>query len=159
MKPTPFVPEYIDSEHRFVRESNQGLVWHRCTYRTLYADTDRSQIVYHANYLRYFEVGRATLMRDMAFPYQQIEKNGYVYPIISLGVDYFAPLYYDDVMCIYTRPGELERVKLRFEYVLTNKEDGRILCQGYTKHCATNSQGRPVAIDQMTLRLWDTFPG
>ncbi len=158
MKPTPFVPEFLEGESRFVRERNEGLVWHVCTYRTLYADTDRSQIVYHANYLRYFEVGRATLMRDMAFPYQEIEKNGYVYPIISLAVDYYAPLYYDDMMCIYTRPGELERVKLRFEYVLTSQEDGRILCRGYTKHCATNSKGHPVGIDRMTKELWHRFP-
>jgi acyl-CoA thioester hydrolase len=53
--------------------------------RTLYADTDRSQVVYHANYLRYFEFGRASLMRDAAYPYREIEESGYVYPIISTG--------------------------------------------------------------------------
>ena len=53
--------------------------------RTLYADTDRSTVVYHANYLRYFEFGRASLMRDAAYPYREIEESGYVYPIIDLG--------------------------------------------------------------------------
>jgi acyl-CoA thioester hydrolase len=148
----------LDSDPRYVRDRTDGLAWHRCDNRTLYADTDRSQIVYHANYLRYFEVGRATLMRDAAFPYREIEENGFVYPIIQVGVDYHSPLRYDDPMVIYTRPGELERVKLRFDYVITHGETGAIVCKGFTRHCCTNSAGRPVGIDEKTLLLWKNFP-
>ena len=92
--------------------------------RILYADTDRSAVVYHANYLRYFEFGRASLMRDAAYPYKEIEESGYVYPIIDLGIQFYEPLYYDDPMWIHTRPAELERVKLRFDYVITHAETG-----------------------------------
>jgi len=159
MKPTPFVPVAFDQDERFVRNQTDDLVWHRSYNRTLYADTDRSQIVYHAHYLRYFEVGRASLMRDFAFPYREIERNGYVYPIIQCAVDFYSPLYYDDLMCIYTRPGKLERVKLNFDYIVTRSETEEIVCKGYTKHCATNSSsGKPVEIDEMTRRLWDEFP-
>jgi acyl-CoA thioester hydrolase len=159
MRPKPFVPVAFDEDERFVRNRTDDLVWHRSYYRTLYADTDRSQIVYHAHYLRYFEVGRASLMRDFAFPYREIEQNGYVYPIIQLAVDFYSPLYYDDLMCIYTRPGQLERVKLNFDYILTRSGTEEIVCTGYTRHCATNSSsGKPVEIDEMTLRLWQEFP-
>lgn len=68
MKPKPFVPEFLAPDSPYVRDLTTGVAWHRSTYRTLYADTDRSDVVYHANYLRYFEVGRATLMRDAAIP-------------------------------------------------------------------------------------------
>jgi acyl-CoA thioester hydrolase len=158
MRPNPFVPIPFDGDPRYIRDRTDGLTWHRCENRTLYADTDRSQIVYHANYLRYFEVGRATLMRDAAFPYREIEENGFVYPIIQVGVDYVSPLRYDDPMIIYTRPGELERVKLRFDYVITHGETGAIVCKGFTRHCCTNSSGRPVGIDEKTLMLWKKFP-
>jgi acyl-CoA thioester hydrolase len=63
MRPKPFIPEFLDKPS-LVRDTNSGKIWHRCEQRTLYADTDRSQVVYHANYLRYFEFGRASLMRD-----------------------------------------------------------------------------------------------
>ena len=67
MQPKPFKPKVLDGDPRYVRDTVGGLVWHRCKSRILYADTDRSQVVYHGNYLRYFELGRATLMRDAAY--------------------------------------------------------------------------------------------
>jgi len=73
MRPKPFIPENIDTYDNYVRNKTDGLVWHRCRNRTLYADTDRSQVVYHGNYLRYFEIGRSTLMRDTAYPYIEVE--------------------------------------------------------------------------------------
>jgi len=91
MKPKPFVPETNKDNEKFVRDRTTGLVWHRATYRTLYADTDRSQVVYHSNYLRYFEFGRTSLMRDAAYPYKEIEESGYVYPIYDLGLSFYQP--------------------------------------------------------------------
>ena len=158
MKPKPFLPEAYKMDERFVRDRTTGLVWHRTPYRVLYADTDRSQVVYHSNYLRYFEVGRASLMRDVAYPYKAIEESGYVYPIYDLGLSFYQPLAYDDVMHIHTRPVNLERVRLQFDYVITHAEKGNLVCTGFTKHCAANAAGRPVAVDPKTVRLWQTFP-
>ena len=158
MKPKPFVPEPFDHDERFVRDRSTGTVWHRCRHRTLYADTDRSAVVYHSNYLRYFEFGRASLMRDVAYPYREIEESGYVYPIIELGITFYSPLYYDDPIWIHTRPIELERVKLTFDYLITHAESGTVVCRGFTRHCALNKAGLPVAVDAKTAQLWNSFP-
>jgi acyl-CoA thioester hydrolase len=158
MKPKPFKPQVDEHNEQYVRDYETGLVWYRSTLRTLYADTDRSTVVYHANYLRYFEVGRTSLMRDAAYSYRIIEETGYVYPIIEVGVKFYEPLYYDDVMWIHTRPSEIERVKLRFDYMITNAENERIICSGFTRHCALNSAGTVVAIDPKTIQLWKNFP-
>ncbi len=158
MRPRRFIPEALEDNVSYVRDRNSGLVWHRCSLRTLYADTDRSDAVYHANYLRYFEFGRASLMRDAAYAYREIEESGYIYPIISTALDYYRPLRYDDEMYIHTRPGKLERVKLRFDYVITHAISGDVVCTGFTQHCAVNSKGIPVGIDEKTLHLWKNFP-
>ncbi len=158
MKPKPFIPELMNKNERFVRDKNRGNVWHRCQTRTLYADTDRSQVVYHANYLRYFEFGRASLMRDSDYAYRSIEENGFIYPIIEVHINYFNPLYYDDAMWIHTRPSEMERVKIKFDYIITNQSNSEIVCMGFTKHCATNKSGIPVEIDKNTVKLWEKFP-
>lgn len=158
MKPKPFVTEAVNEDSRYVRNTTTGQVWHQCQHRTLYADTDRSQVVYHANYLRYFEFGRASMMREVAYPYKEIEESGYVYPIIKVEVDYFRPLYYDDAMIIYTRPSQLERVRLQFDYVIIHEESGDLVCQGFTRHCAVNSKGTPVEVDPKTARVWQCFP-
>ena len=158
MRPKTINPEVLTPGGPYVRDKNSGQVWHRCAQRTLYADTDRSQVVYHANYLRYFEFGRASLMRDAAYPYRRIEESGFIYPIIEIGINYYTPLYYDDLMLIHTRPTEMERVRLRFDYLLTNEQSGEIVCAGFTRHCAVNLAGVPVEIDEKTRRLWNTFP-
>lgn len=159
MKPKALAPEIYSDDGRYCRDTVTGLVWHRCTMRTLYADTDRSSVVYHANYLRFFEFGRASLMRDAAYPYKEIEESGYVYPIYDLRIQFQQPLRYDDPMWIYTRPAELQRVRLQFDYIITHAETGADVCRGYTRHCALNARGIPVAVDPKTVMLWKTFPG
>jgi acyl-CoA thioester hydrolase len=158
LRPKPFIPEAHDGDDRYVRDKTTGMVWHRCELRTLYVDTDRSQVVYHSNYLRYFEYGRASLMRDAAYPYREIEESGFIYPIIKVDVDYYRPLYYDEAMYIHTRPSTMERVRLQFDYVITHVETGDIVVIGLTRHCATNASGTPVEVDPKTVRLWEIFP-
>ncbi|PID73820.1 MAG: acyl-CoA thioester hydrolase [Desulfobacterales bacterium] len=163
MKPKPFCPALLNAEINtdsgiFVRDLTDGRVWHRCAYRTLYADTDRSDVVYHANYLRYFEVGRSAIMRDLSCPYREIEDDDFRHPIIRTELEYFSPLRYDDPLWIYTRPGRLERVKLQFDYLITHGETGEVVCRGYTRHCAIRANGTPVAVDEKTLRIWERFP-
>lgn len=158
MRPKPFVPEQLDRP-AYVRDQKTGLVWHRCALRTLYVDTDRSQVVYHANYLRYFEFGRAELMREAQYPYKQIEESGYIYPIIKTELNYYSPLFYDDLMYIHTRPARLELVKVQFDYLITRADSGEIACTGMTRHCAVNANHIPVEIDAQTVALWRQFPG
>jgi acyl-CoA thioester hydrolase len=158
LKPKPFVPVPLDGDKPYVRDETEGFAWHCCRLRSLYADTDRSQVVYHANFLRYFEFGRTSLMRDAAYPYKLIEASGYIYPIIEIGVSYYSPVYYDDGMCIYTRPSLLERVRLRFDYVVTHEQTQEIACKGFTRHCAVNARGTPVEVDEKTAHLWKVFP-
>jgi len=114
--------------------------------------------VYHANYLRFFEIGRASLMRDSGCSYREIEESGLIYPIIEAGIQYYSPLYYDDVMWIHTRPHKLERVRIQFNYIITHADSNDIVCKGFTRHCAINSSRKPVAIDPKTLRIWKAFP-
>jgi acyl-CoA thioester hydrolase len=158
VRPKPFRPEPLNNDSNYVRDLTTGFVWHRSIYRTLYADTDRSEVVYHSNYLRYFEFGRTSLMRDAAYPYKDIEASGFVYPIIDMGITFYYPLYYDDLMHIQTRPTLLERVRLQFDYLITHAEKGHIICMGFTRHCALNAAGIPVAVDAKTVQLWETFP-
>lgn len=158
MKPQPFIPEVIENSNIYVRNKTDGYIWHVCKVRALYADTDRSQVVYHGNFLRYFEFGRTSLMRDVAYPYLEVEQSGYLYPVIEIGIQYYSPVHYDDRVCIYTRPAELERVRIRFEYVITHEQTDDIVCIGFTRHCAINTKGTPVAIDDKTVHLWETFP-
>ena len=158
MRPPDFKPVPCESDPRFVRDQTTGLVWHRVSHRVLFADTDRTGAVYHGNYFRFFELGRATLLRDAGFPLKQVEADGYLYPIFQLGLDFFRPLEYDAPIVVHTRFRELARVRVDFDYIVTHAENGAVLCRGFTRHCATNHKGRPVAVDPVTVGIFHSFP-
>ena len=158
MKPKPFITELYDGRKNFVHDKVSNTVWHRVAHRTLYTDTDRSTSVYHAKYLHYFEMGRASLMRDCNYSYREVEQDGYVYPIIDQAITYYYPLGYDDPMWIHTRLGKREKVKITFHYVITHRETGQIICKGHTRHCSMRATGTVTGIDPKTIEIWKAFP-
>jgi acyl-CoA thioester hydrolase len=158
MRAPDFKPIPFPSDDRYVRDDVSGVVWHRVGHRVLFADTDRTGVVYHGNYFRFFELGRASLLRDAGFPLKQVEADGYVYPIFQLGLDFFRPMDYDAPILVHTRFRELAAVRVDFEYIITHAETGEVLCRGFTRHCATNRKGRPVAVDPVTVRIFNDFP-
>lgn len=69
-----------------------------CTPITIrYAETDKMGVVYHANYLLYFEDARTHFLEANGFPYKKIEDAGYMSPVVSFTVNYGQPLRYGDV--------------------------------------------------------------
>jgi acyl-CoA thioester hydrolase len=157
MRPKPLQGEPLASDPRYVRDPETGLVWHRCEYRVLYLDTDRSGAVYHAHYLRYFEVGRTSLLRDAHFSYRTVEDRGFVYPVVRLGLKFHSPLAYDATIWVHTRFQPPETVCIGFDYAITTTDSPEIACSGFTVHCATVG-GRPVLVDPMTRRAYEEFP-
>jgi acyl-CoA thioester hydrolase len=158
MRASEFVTQPTSRGPAFVRERNAGLIWHRVEHRVLYADTDRSQVVHHANYLRYFELGRASVLRDLGFPYCEVEEDGYYYPIVDLAMRFLHPFHYDDRMWVHTRPKLLERVCVTFEYAIARADGGVLAVTGYTRHCALNPKGTVVQVDPKTTRAFARFP-
>ncbi|MBI5501368.1 MAG: acyl-CoA thioesterase [Deltaproteobacteria bacterium] len=158
MRPREFRPVPRQDDERFVRDEASGTTWHRVFHRALYADTDRSGVVYHANFLRYFELGRTSLMRDVGYPYKEVEDAGTVYPVVELGLTFHRPLHYDSPMWIHSRPGLLERVRVTFDYVITRAESGELVVRGFTRHCALGPKGVPTAVDPITARCWESCP-
>ena len=150
MKPKPFDPVILDGRENYIKDKNSGLIWHRVFNRTLYIDTDRSGVVYHSNYLRYFELGRGTLMRHAGRSYKQIERSGFAYPVVEANIRFFKALFYDDPFWIHTRPEKIEKVKITFQYIILHAESEEIVCKGYTVHCAQTAGGKVVGVDPET---------
>jgi acyl-CoA thioester hydrolase len=65
---------------------------------------------------------------------------------------------YDAPLFVHTRFRELAAVRVDFDYIITHAETGLVLCRGITRHCATNRQGRPVAVDPVTVGIFHNFP-
>ena len=117
----------------------------RATCRVLYGDTDAAGVVYYANYLRYFEMGRTEFMRDLAVTYRQIEEQGLILPVIECYSRYKASAAYDDLLLIDTSLVELKKVSCRFNYRIYRQDDGdstTLLVKGYTVHASVDKNGK-----------------
>ena len=117
---------------------------HRTNYRVIYADTDNMGIVYHANYLKWFEVGRTEMFRFFGLTYKDIESRGYYLPVSEVYCKYISPAEYDDVITIETDVDASFRAGMKFDYRIFRVEGGENLVQGFTKHAFVNTDGRIV---------------
>ncbi len=109
------------------------------TVRVRYAETDQMSIVYYANYLVWFEIGRVELLRALGLAYSQLEKDHkLILPVIEARCRYRSPARYDDEILIETRPAMLRGSVLKFAYrILRNGTDGeepQLLAEGETVH-------------------------
>ncbi len=117
---------------------------HRTPYRVIYGDTDAAAVVYNANYLRYFEIGRTEFMRERVCPYREIEKMGIILPVIECHIRFKAPARYDDLLVIETSLTSLKKVSCSFAYRILVEEEGgklRLLVKGSTVMASINRQG------------------
>ena len=79
--------------------------------RVRYAETDRMGIVYHANYLVWFEIARSEFLEKLGFPYEEMEKAGYMSPVADVQLSYGMPLTYGDTAIVRTRVTKLTPAK------------------------------------------------
>jgi acyl-CoA thioester hydrolase len=108
-----------------------------------YAETDQMGIVYYANYLVWFEVGRTDLLRESGWTYRDMEHDGFTLPVIESHCQYREPACYDDELEIQTT-GSLESpVRVRFNYRVVRVEDRALLASGHTVHAALDRQRKP----------------
>jgi acyl-CoA thioester hydrolase len=113
--------------------------------RVRYAETDQMGIVYYANYLVWFELGRVELLRSLGLAYSQLEKeHECILPVVSAQCRYRAPARYDDEILIETRPAMMRGSVLKFAYRILRKtsvgEEPTLLAEGETVHVVCDDQ-------------------
>ena len=117
---------------------------HKTTCRVRYGDTDKMGFVYHANYFRWFEVGRSEMFRSMGIPYKSIESKGIFLPLSEIHCKFNAPSQYDDILLIETSLDSHYRAGMKFDYQIFSENGDKLLVSGYTKHACVDSGGRVV---------------
>jgi acyl-CoA thioester hydrolase len=113
--------------------------------RVRYAETDQMGIVYYANYLVWFEIGRVELLRWLGLAYSQLETDHQcILPVVEATCRYRAPARYDDEILIETRPSLLRGSVIKFGYRILRKgaegEEPTLLAEGETVHVVCDGQ-------------------
>lgn len=107
-----------------------------------YAETDMMGVVYHGNYLPWFEVGRTTLLKEIGLRYRDLEAQGFFLPVLEIAVKYLRPAQYDDLVTIVTTLREKPLLRIHLEYEVRRGDE--LLATGRTVHAFIDGGGRPV---------------
>jgi acyl-CoA thioester hydrolase len=103
--------------------------------RVRYAETDQMGVVYHANYLIWFEVGRVDFIRTLGMDYRTMEReDGIGIAVVDVSARYKSPARYDDELVIETRLLAARGPVIKFGYRIVKAADGVLLCEGETVH-------------------------
>lgn len=132
------------------------MITHDAVIRPRYAETDQMGVVYHANYLTYFEVGRCEFFRALGFTYKELEAEGVILPVIRAEVDYIQPALYDDDLRIRTGVKSLKgaRVELRYEVIRLQDGEEQLLARGMTAHAFVGKDLKPLKLRSANPKMW-----
>jgi len=109
----------------------------KTTIEVRYQETDQMGVVYHANYLVWFEIGRSKYIKQLGFNYIEMEKDNIVSPVIDLQISYKRPAMYGDTVTIYTWLDSYTGIKTSYGYRIEN-DQGDILVTGKSDHVIVN---------------------
>ncbi len=109
-----------------------------------YAETDQMGVVYYANYLVWFEVGRVAWCRARGFNYRDMEsEDGHRMMVAEAICRYKAPARFDDDIVVRTAISAVNERVIRFTYEIREKSKWQLLATGETAHIVTDLHHRP----------------
>ena len=125
--------------------------------RVIFADTDAMGVVYHTNYIKWFELGRNEFMRQLGVPYTELGKLGLNLPLIKVSCDYLKFAMYDQLLIIETKFDYIKRASIRFNSRIWDENKENVLVEGYTIHACTNNEGKIRRIPKLLLELINKY--
>jgi len=110
-------------------------------------------VAYHANYLRWFEMGRTEMFRSLGLSYRDIESKGVYLPVSEAYCKFKSPARYDDMIVIETSLDSRVRGGIKFDYSIFSEDGQTLLVKGHTRHACLNGSGRVIRPPQFLLEL------
>jgi len=109
-----------------------------------YAETDQMGIAHHSNYPIWYEAARTEFIKGTGISYSDLEKRGYMLPLLELKSCYKSPARYEDVLTVVTKIKQLSFTRITFYYEVYNKKDNSLINYGETMHVWTDCNLKPV---------------
>lgn len=122
-----------------------------------YYETDKMGVVHHSNYIRYMEEARCAWLESIQIPFSLLEENGITIPVLGVNCDYKHHVTFDDIVIIKPFVKEYTGVKMTVGYEVKEKETGKIVLTGETKHCFTNKNLKPINLKKYNLEFSNKF--
>lgn len=108
-------------------------------------DVDPMEIVWHGNYVKYFEKARYHLLNKIDYDYQQMRESGYAWPVIDLRIKYIKALVFAQKIIVKATIVDID-YGLKIDFLITDAKDGTKLCKGYTKQVAVDMHKKEMCL-------------
>lgn len=133
----------------------EALLKHTTRTKVRFSEVDSMQVVWHGEYVRYFEDGREAFGREYpGIGYMDFFANGYTAPIVDLQLQYLAPLKVNDVAIIETRFIATEAAKLCYEYIIHRESDGVLVARGLSVQVFVDLEGNMALNNPTFFEEW-----
>jgi len=128
--------------------------------RVRYAETDQMGVVYHANYLVWFEIGRVEMLRQLGFSYRDMEqKDDCFIAVVDARCRYKAPARYDDEIIVRTHLKNIRESVIHFGYELVRVLDESVLAEGETTHVVIDKEMKKRSLPEKYMNVFREAAG
>ena len=115
-------------------------------------DLDPMDVVWHGNYVRFFEDARCELLNKIGYNYEEMKDSGYTWPVVDLHIRYARPITFGQEVIIQTDLIEYE-FRLKIIYTIYDKKTGERLCKGHTEQVAIDYKTREMLLASPDILL------
>ena len=122
-----------------------------------YYETDKMGVVHHSNYIRFFEEARCQFLQDAELPYDMLEANGIMSPVLGFSCKYKKHVTFADIIEIHSYIKDFSGVKFTVSYEVYNKKNGDLCVIGESNHCFTDINIKPLNLKKHFPDIYEKF--
>ena len=120
-----------------------------------YYETDKMGITHHSNYIRFMEEARIHFLKESGWPYDKLEEEGVISPVVSVSCDYKKTTTFPDELEIPVAVLDVSPVRFKLGYTMTVAD--KIVCTATSTHCLLSKDGRPISIPNQYPGFYETL--
>ncbi|MBQ8297012.1 MAG: acyl-CoA thioesterase [Ruminococcus sp.] len=125
--------------------------------KVYYYETDKMGIMHHSNYIRLLEESRISFLEQVGLPFNKIEEQGIMVPVLLAQCQYFKPLVFDEPFAVYPLITHFNGVKFELFYRIISRRTGNVCAEGITSHCFTDNNLKPIRTKTNYPEIYKVF--
>lgn len=122
-----------------------------------YYETDQMQIVHHSNYIRWFEETRIAVLRQIGIPYDEMERQGFLIPVLDVSCHYQVAFRFGDAFEIVPKIDKFNGLRMHLTYEVYDAKTKKLRATGESSHCFTDQNLVPLRMKKEHPDIYETI--
>lgn len=125
--------------------------------KAFYYETDQMGVIHHSNYIRWYEEARLDFLDKIGIPYDEIEKNGIMIPVLNVSSNFLEFVKYKEEVRIEVKIVKFNGVRMNIEYSIYNNETNTLCNTGTSSHCFIDNNYKVTRLKGRYDSLYNKF--